>query len=142
MADSPPPMPGVTAHLTIPDRRGAEAIDYYAKALGATESARMLAEDGERIMHAHLTIRGGSLMLADEFPEYRGPAETGSGPPDRVVLHIDVDDVDRWFDRAIAAGGGERMKPEDMFWGQRYAQFNDPFGFAWAIGGPTKGESK
>jgi uncharacterized glyoxalase superfamily protein PhnB len=30
------------------------------------------------------------------------------------------------------------MKPEDMFWGDRYAQAKDPFGVLWAFVGPKK----
>ncbi len=26
------------------------------------------------------------------------------------------------------------MAPADMFWGDRYAKFNDPFGYQWAVG--------
>jgi PhnB protein len=99
----------------------------------------MPAEDGKRLMHANLKLNGGDLMLADEFPEYSGPGETGSGPPDRVVLHVDVSDVDAAYARGIEAGATERMPPADMFWGQRYAQFADPYGFVWSLGGPIKG---
>ena len=62
------PTTGVTPHLSIPDRRGSEAIDFYIAAFGARELARMPSEDG-RLMHAHLLVNGGSLMLHDEFPE-------------------------------------------------------------------------
>ena len=48
----------------------AKAIEFYGKAFGATESQRMPAEDGKRIMHAELGINGAVVMLADHFPEY------------------------------------------------------------------------
>ena len=32
------------------------------------------------------------------------------------------------------------MAPENMFWGDRYAQVKDPFGHLWSIGHPLKGE--
>ena len=35
------PTGGLTPHLTIRDRRAKEAIDFYGKAFGATEIARM-----------------------------------------------------------------------------------------------------
>jgi len=31
------------------------------------------------------------------------------------------------------------MQPQDMFWGDRYAQCKDPFGVTWAFVGPKKG---
>lgn len=131
------PTTGLTPHLAIADRRGAEAIDFYAKAFGATEQARMLADDGVRLMHAHLIVNGASLMMHDDFPEYTGGA---MAPPSGVTLHLQVDDTDGWYNRAVAAGATSRMPPEDMFWGDRYAQITDPFGHTWSIGTPVKGE--
>jgi len=97
-----------------------------------------LAEDGVRIMHAHLHVNGASLMLNDDFPEYRGPGATPEGPPAGTVLHLQVDDVDIWFDRAVAAGGSARMTPQDMFWGDRYGHVGDPFGHVWSIASPIR----
>ena len=130
------PSSGLTPHLSIPDKRASEAIDFYVKAFSATEHVRMSADDGVRLMHAHLSLNGASLMLADDFPEYHGG---GASPPAAgVVLHLQVDNVDTWYDRAIAAGAETIMPPEDMFWGDRYAQVKDPFGHRWAIGAPVK----
>ncbi len=47
---------------------------------------RHLADDGKRLMHAHLTVNGGSLMLSDGFPEYRdgggfAPTRQRDAPP-------------------------------------------------------------
>lgn len=136
MTDAPQgPTTGVTPHLTIRDDRAAEAIDFYKTAFGATEHTRMAGEDGKRLMHAHLTINNGSVMLHDDFPDYSGgPAPAPAG----VVLHLQVDDVDTWMARAAAAGAEVTMPAEDMFWGDRYGQLRDPFGHAWAIGAPVK----
>ena len=97
----------------------------------------MPAEDGVRLMHAHLLVNGSSLMMHDDFPEYSGQAMAA---PSGVTLHLQVDDADRWYDRAIAAGATSVMAPENMFWGDRYAQVKDPFGHLWSIGHPLKGE--
>jgi PhnB protein len=132
------PTTGLTPHLTISGKDASEAIDFYAAAFGADEQVRMLADDGKRLMHAHLIINGGSLMLNDDFPEYRGPADVGSGPPSGVTLHLQVDDADAWFARAVAAGATVKMPLQDMFWGDRYGQVEDPFGYRWAIAHPIK----
>ena len=128
------PTTGLTPHIAIADKRASEAIDFYIKAFGATENMRMPADDGVRLMHAHLTINGASLMMHDEFPEY---VNEPSGKPDGVTLHLHVDDADAWFDRAVAAGV---MPLDNMFWGDRYGQIKDPFGHQWSIGAPIKGE--
>ena len=127
------PHGGVTAHLTIRDNRAADAIDFYSKAFGAEELGRHMADDGKRVMHAHLSLNGGSLMLNDDFPEYGGSAS----PPGSVTLHLQVSDADAMWNRALDAGGKEKMPLADQFWGDRYGQLTDPFGFTWSIGAPS-----
>ena len=149
------PTNGVTPHLTVPDGRCREAIAFYARAFGAEEAmppmgAGDMPKDGctpdmngdARVMHAHLRINGGSLMLNDAFPEFVAEEDRDTGKPAWTTLHLQVDDADAWFDRAVAAGATAKMPPADMFWGDRYGQLKDPFGFTWSIGGPVKGESK
>lgn len=127
--------PGVTPHLTIGDRRAKDAIAFYQKAFGAELAMDPhMADDGERIMHATLAINGSAVMLNDDFPEYGGAA----GKPAAVTLHLQVDDADRWFARALDAGAIETMPLADQFWGDRYGQVTDPFGHRWSIGAPVK----
>ena len=139
------PTTGVTPHLTIPDRRAQEAITFYKAAFGAEEAmpARLagdehgpmnLPTDDTRVMHAHLKINGGSVMLNDDFPEFGG----ATAAPAAVALHLQVDDADRWFERATKAGATVAMPLADQFWGDRYGQVKDPFGHTWSIGGPVK----
>lgn len=135
--DNQGPTGGLTPHIAIADKRASEAIEFYKQAFGAVEQVRMPAEDGVRLMHAHLLVNGSSLMMHDDFPEYSGQAMAA---PSGVTLHLQVDDADRWYDRAIAAGATSVMAPENMFWGDRYAQVKDPFGHLWSIGHPLKGE--
>lgn len=129
------PSGGVTAHLTIRDGKAAEAIDFYSRAFGAQEIGRHMADDGKRIMHAHLKINGGSLMLNDEFPEFMSAPST---PPGSLVLHLQVPDADVAWDKATSAGASVRFPINDQFWGDRYGQVEDPFGFTWSIGAPVK----
>jgi PhnB protein len=132
------PIAGVTPHLAIADGRAGEAIDWYVRAFGAEERLRMPHDDGKRLMHAHLVINGGSLMLVDDFPEYSGRRV---GVPEGVWMHLQVDDADRWFARAVEAGGEPTMPLSDTFWGDRYGQLRDPFGHRWSIGSAiNKGE--
>ena len=125
------PVTGLTPHLSVGHGHATQAVDFYIAAFAAKEMMRMPAEDGKRLMHCHLHINGGSLMLCDDFPEQHGGSYA---PPAAVTLHLQVDDVDAWYARAVAAGAVPRMPPEDMFWGDRYAQVDDPFGFTWSLG--------
>jgi PhnB protein len=129
------PTTGVAPHLTIPSRGGQAAIEFYQRAFGAELKVQHLAEDGERIMHAHLRINGGSVLLNDEFPEYNGQQDIA---PKGVVIHLQVDDPDEWWNRAMLAGGIPVFPLDDQFWGDRYGQLKDPFGHQWSIGAPIR----
>ncbi|WP_439477803.1 VOC family protein [Brevundimonas sp.] len=129
------PVIGIAPHLTIPSRGGQAAIEFYTRAFGATEIRRMPAEDGERLMHAHLTINGASVMLHDEFPEMNGEQDI---VPKGVTIHLQVDDADEWWNRALLAGGVPLYPLADQVWGDRYGQLRDPFGHTWSIGSPIR----
>lgn len=139
MTDANPdqgPTTGVTPHLTIPSKGAVAAIDFYQIAFAAEVLDKKLADDGERLIHAHLKINGASVMLNDEFPEYTGSQDIR---PAGVTLHIQVDDPDAWWTRAMLGGAEPVMDMADQFWGDRYGQLRDPFGHSWSIGGPKKG---
>ena len=129
-------MSGIIPYLTIADGRAAEAVDFYKDAFGAEEVERHAAEDGKRLMHAHLRLNGGELMLSDDFPEYGNRAPVGA--PSGQRLHLHVSDPDPLWEKAVAAGASVEMPLADQFWGDRYGQLRDPFGHAWSIGGPIR----
>ena len=127
---------GITPHLVV--EGGPEAIAFYVKALGAVEHFRMPSPDGKKIWHATLGIGPAHFHLVDAFPEMGGnpgPKSLGGSP---VVIDIASDDCDALFAQAIEAGAEPVMPPEDMFWGDRYAKFNDPFGHSWSISTPKE----
>ena len=129
------PPGGVIPYLSIPSRGGQAAVEFYQVAFGAEELFRNLADDGERLMHSRLVINGGLVMLSDEFPEYGNEADV---VPKGVALHLQVDDADEWWNRALLAGAVPVMPLADQFWGDRYGRLMDPFGHCWSIAAPIK----
>ena len=63
-------------------------------------------------------------------PDGKSPKDLGGSP---VTLHLWSEDCDATWKKATAAGAKVRMPLEDMFWGDRYGQLEDPFGHVWAI---------
>jgi PhnB protein len=127
----------IIPYLTV--KGATDAIAFYAKAFGAVETKRQVADDGKRLMHASVTINGGTVMLADEFAERGGTPAPTLGKTTSVAVAITLDsagDVDATFDRALAAGARPRRSPTDMFWGGRFAVVEDPFGHRWMLSAP------
>jgi len=80
-----------------------------------------------------MKIGDSHLMLNDPFPEMKGCAAPAQNAETPFTINLYVEDADATFNKAIKAGAEAKMPPQDMFWGDRYGQFRDPFGYTWAI---------
>lgn len=118
----------VTPHLMC--HGAAEAIDFYKKAFGAEELMRLPGEGG-KLMHACIKIGDSAVMLADTMAQSSESPRHAKGDP--IVLHLSVQDADGFVKKAEAAGAKITMPVTEMFWGDRYGQLEDPFGFHWAV---------
>lgn len=121
----------VTPHLVVRD--AGAMIEFYKKAFGAVEKRRAPGPDGKTIMHAELQIGDSIVLLNDEFPDMGAfsPLASKSTP---VTLHLFVEDADKQFQQALAAGAEVVMPLADQFWGDRYGIVKDPSGHQWSIG--------
>lgn len=128
------PMPavksGVVAYLQLDG--AAKASEFYQRAFGAEEVFRLDPDENGRTMHIHLYVNGASVMLSDFYPEYGQQREE----PKAFTLHLQVDDVDAWWKRAVEAGAEIVLPLDRQFWGDRYGQVRDPFGVLWSMGAP------
>jgi PhnB protein len=112
-------------------RGAAKAIDFYKKAFGATELFRMAGPDG-KIGHAEIKIGDSPVMLADEAPEMgaKSPQAFGGSP---ITILLYVEDVDKVFNQAVAAGAKVQRPVQNQFYGDRAGGVTDPFGHSWYI---------
>jgi len=121
----------VTPSLTFDN--APQAIEWYKKALGAEELARITGPDG-KIMHAEIRIGDSRIMVNDAVMGTKGPKAIGGSP---ASLWVYVEDCDTLFNRAIAAGaqryGGAMGAMTDQFWGDRSGSLTDPHGYTWTI---------
>jgi uncharacterized glyoxalase superfamily protein PhnB len=119
----------ITPHLIVSD--GANAIEFYKKALGAEEKGRFMGPDGKSVMHAELKIGDSIIMLGSEHPpECLSPKSRGGTS---VALYLYVENADAAFDRAVKAGCTVKMPVSDQFWGDRFGQVEDAFGHQWSF---------
>lgn len=118
----------VTPSLTVSDGKG--ALDFYTRALDATEIFRLESPNSGKLMHAEFTIGDSRMMISDEFPDWGSVAPVfGTGG----LFTIQVDDVDTAFTKAIYQGATVIQEPADQFWGDRTARVADPYGYRWTF---------
>jgi PhnB protein len=126
----------ISPYLTVSD--AAAAIAFYKAVFDAVENSRLMAEDGKRVMHCQLSLNGGTIMLADAFPDFGGPhAPLGEErPPVGIALDLaSPAAVDEVAAKAGRHGATLIMGPKDEFWGARFCVLRDPFGHRWMLNG-------
>jgi PhnB protein len=128
------PVPPLTPYLVVSD--AAAAVEFYKKAFGAVQDGEAHIMPGtDKIMHVRLTINGSLIMLCDDLAPMMGgkpstPDVLGGSP---ITLALQLDDVQSFWDTAVAGGAIVTMPIADMFWGDRYGQVTDPFGHKWSM---------
>ncbi|MNX78937.1 hypothetical protein D3C86_1105490 [compost metagenome] len=132
---SHPTVKSIIPHLIVAG--AAQALAFYKEAFGAEIVSTMPTPDGQRLIHATMTIDGHPIYLVDEFPGNREEGGVmcapGTAKGTTVSIALNVDDADAVFQRAVKAGAAEHMPVADTFWGARYGQILDPYGHLWEI---------
>src|SRR6476469_2923266 len=92
--------------------RGAQAVEFYKTAFGATEVFRVESPDGAVV--SRLSVEGAEFWVADESPEHQNfsPESLGGGS---VRIILTVADPDAMFARAINAGAKEVVAVQDAY---------------------------
>lgn len=109
------------------------AIEFYQNAFDAREGTERVTDpETGRIGYAQVWIGDSLIMLSDEHKEYDVLSpQTFGGSPLTIVLY--VEDVDKTFDQAIAAGAKSINPVKKEFYGDRAGKLEDPFGYRWLI---------
>ncbi len=124
----------MTSCLTVRDV--GESIAFYADAFGFTLFEDELLKDPEgKPVHAAMFFEGKAMvMLSPENAggsEMKSPVTSGISMP--VVFYVYCVDIDAFTENARANGATVVAEPQDMFWGDRIAQFSDPDGYLWTF---------
>jgi len=111
----------VTPYLVV---NGADKLlDFLSQAFGAKENFRM-NRPGGGVWHAETRV-GDSMLMVGEANQ-QNPARPS-------CLNLYVEDVDRIYAQAVAAGGKSLREPADQFYGDRSGGVEDPCGNQWWI---------
>ncbi len=123
------------------DGQCAEAMAFYAKALGGEVTMQMrysdapdgmkdTTKDGERLMHAQVKLRDGAeIMGADSNDErpYHGTAGFSIS-----LEYPDVAGAEAAF-KALGEGGKVHMPMHKTFWSPAFGALSDKFGIPWMV---------
>ena len=94
-------------------------IRFYTRLLDAKETERF-PEDGP-LFYVGLRVGDSDLGLTAD-------ASIADAPAGRILLSIDVPDVDALLGKVAELGGSAPGPSNDMPWGQRVAHIEDPDG--------------
>ncbi len=124
---------------------GFQAVTLFVEDLAAARAfyaavfeGRVVAED-----EVSTAFEAGSgvvvnLLRADQAPELVAPGEVAPPGGSRVLLTVEVADVDATCARLVELGVALRNGPQDRPWGIRTAAFVDPAGHVWELAGPLR----
>ncbi|KAB0552561.1 VOC family metalloprotein YjdN [Pantoea stewartii] len=124
-----------------------EAMEFYLQATGGQLLQKMtfgdMPEQGEqigdqsapplppeKIMHAHLRIGQGELMMSDGNPD-QPPASEHAGYAVSLAT-TDAEQGKAWFEK-LSAGGKVTTPWQKTFWSDGFAMFIDKFNIPWRI---------
>lgn len=108
-----------TIFMTV---KGAEKLaDFMKQAFGATEDFGFRMKG--MLWHAQMRIGNSTIMIGDAMDR---PGITSG-------VYLYFEDADAAYRQALDAGAKSLMEPADMFYGDRIANVQDPFGNNWTL---------
>ena len=128
------PIKQVSAYLRVHNAEA--AIVFYTEVFNAIEIFRLI-EPSDRVGHAELQFGPAIIMVSDEYPEL-GIMSPMSIEGTSVGIYLQVDEVDKLYERALNAGATSLQEPADQFFGERMAKLRDPFGHEWLLAQKTE----
>ena len=109
------------------------SVTFYKKALGLEELDRVAGPEGP--FFSMMSREGFRIMM--ESPKSPGTQEMqrrhGSTPRATILLYLSVDDLAA-EERRLKAAGVSYHGPVTQPYGMKEVSFEDPDGYAWAIG--------
>ena len=126
-----------TPYLLYEDVGG--ALKFLTKAFGFRKYGAQMSGPGGKINHAAMKLGDDVIMMGCPGSGYRNPKRLGQATQS---LYVNVDDVDKHFERARKAGATIIDKPADTSYGQRRYGAEHPEGHQWYFAENTPRRSK
>lgn len=98
-------------------------IDFLKRAFAAEEVSVHRSPEGT-VLHATIKIGNSVLEMGEAHGQFQ---------PMPTMFFLQVDDVDAWYERAVAGGGVSHSPPADQPYGERVGCVTDAFGNMWYL---------
>jgi len=116
----------ITPYLLYEDVGG--ALKFLSKAFGFRKYGTQVKGSGGKINHAAMRLGDDLIMMGHPGPQYKNPKRLGQATQH---LYVNVDDVDKHFERARKAGATILEEPANTEYGHRRYGAEDPEGHQW-----------
>jgi uncharacterized glyoxalase superfamily protein PhnB len=121
----------VSPYITVKDVD--TAITFYQKAFNFDKKEAVPGEDGTT-WHAEMKYKNQLLMFGKAGAyDKKSQAPQTSKVECPMSLYLYCENVDQFYEDAIAAGAKSIIEPQDMFWGDRMCKLQCPDGYHWAF---------
>ena len=116
----------ITPYLLYEDVAG--ALKFLARAFGFRKYGGQMAGADGKINHAAMKLGEDLIMMGYPGPKYKNPKRLGQATQN---LYVNVEDVDKHFERARKAGATILEEPANTEYGHRRYGAADPEGHQW-----------
>jgi len=104
------------------------ALKFLSKAFGFPKYGAQNSGPDSKINHAAMQLGDDVIMMGYAGPKYKNPKRLGQATQS---LYINVDDVDKHFERSKKAGAKIIEEPQDTFYGHAAMVPRIPRGIKW-----------
>jgi len=116
----------ITPYLLYEDVGG--ALKFLSKAFGFRKYGAQVLGPNAKINHAAMKFGDDLIMMGCPPSGYRNPKRLGQATQN---LYVNVEDVDKHFERAKKSGATILEEPTDTAYGHRRYGATDPEGHVW-----------
>ncbi len=110
-----------------------DAMRFYGEAFGGEALEDPFVDPDGKVVHAELRIGDSVVFVTDESGDGNGVAPAKVGGVVTALMALNVPDVDRVWERALAAGCEVVYPLADQFYGDRGGRLRDPYGHQWML---------
>ena len=89
-------------------------------------------KDGNKIMHIALPIGTGSVLMANDVPEFMGQVNENENRSKIAVRAESREEAEKFFN-GLSAEGKIEVPMSDSPWGSYFGMFRDKYGIEWII---------